>query len=282
MSSQPITRPLLPPKAGYVEVIDENGNHVYKPTPETERRLKQEAEGQALQTSVNQMLVGTRDTAPAPQAALEFNKAVQLFAATLADNETAMIEIATIYPPYQVGTAYKTKDIFSYGVNAVGDPQLYQVLQDHTSAAEWTPDTATSLYKKIGVSGEGVPLWVQPLGATDAYELGDVVLYNGKKYKSLIAANVWSPDAYPAGWELLDDTEPIDPEEPEEPDPEEPTPEPEPDTPTVPEFVQPTGAHDAYKLGDRVLYNGQVYESLMNGNVWSPDAYPAGWKLVTE
>ena len=99
--SQPITRPLLPPKAGYVEVIDENGNHVYKPTPETERRLKQEAEGQALQTSVNQML-GATDTAPAPQAALEFNKAVQLFAATLADNETAMMEIASIYPTYQV------------------------------------------------------------------------------------------------------------------------------------------------------------------------------------
>ena len=278
--SQPITRPLLPPKAGYVEVIDENGNHVYKPTPETERRLKQEAEGQALQTSVNQML-GATDTAPAPQAALEFNKAVQLFAATLADNETAMMEIASIYPAYKVGTAYKTKDIFSYGVNSVGDPQLYQVLQDHTSAAEWTPDTATSLYKKIGISEEGVPFWVQPLGATDAYELGDVVLYNGNKYKSKINANVWSPDAYPAGWELLDDTEPVDPE-PEEPDPEEPTPEPEPDTPDVPEFVQPTGAHDAYKLGDRVLYNGQVYESLMNSNVWSPDAYPAGWKLVTE
>ena len=46
--SQPITRPLLPPKAGYVEVIDENGNHVYKPTPETERRLQEEAKLQEL------------------------------------------------------------------------------------------------------------------------------------------------------------------------------------------------------------------------------------------
>ena len=280
-----VFNPTLPPKAGYVEVIDENGKHVYKPTRETEERLRKEEYAirtqQSVQTSVNQMLVGTRDTTPAPQAALEFNKAVQLFAATLADNETAMMQIASIYPPYEIGIAYKEKDIFSYGVNTVGDPQLYQVLQDHTSAAEWTPDTATSLYKKIGISEEGVPFWVQPLGATDAYELGDVVLYNGKKYKSKIDANVWSPDAYPAGWELLEDTEPTDPE-PEEPDPEEPTPEPEPDTPDVPEFVQPTGAHDAYKLGDRVLYNGQVYESLMDGNVYSPDAYPAGWQLVTE
>ena len=38
-----ITNPLLPPKAGYVEVVDENGNHVYKPTRETQERLELEA-----------------------------------------------------------------------------------------------------------------------------------------------------------------------------------------------------------------------------------------------
>lgn len=59
----------------------------------------------------------------------------------------------------------------------------------------------------------------------------------------------------------------------------EPSPEPEPED--YPVWVQPTGAHDAYQIGDRVHYPGEknpVYESLINGNVWSPDAYPAGWK----
>lgn len=46
------------------------------------------------------------------------------------------------------------------------------------------------------------------------------------------------------------------------------------------EFVQPTGAHDAYNLGDRVSYVGKVYESVINGNVWSPDVYPDGWKEI--
>lgn len=46
------------------------------------------------------------------------------------------------------------------------------------------------------------------------------------------------------------------------------------------EFRQPTGAHDAYNKGDRVLFNGKVYESLMDANTWSPDAYPQGWKVV--
>ena len=44
--------------------------------------------------------------------------------------------------------------------------------------------------------------------------------------------------------------------------------------------MQPTGAHDAYNLGDRVTYSGRIYESIINGNVWSPDVYPDGWKEI--
>lgn len=137
------------------------------------------------------------------QEALELRKAMQIFLGTLdADTQAdAMLEVATVFPKYQVGKAYKVKDVFAYGENSVGDPQLYQVLQDHTSAAEWTPDTAASLYKAIGVTADGYPEWVQPLGASDAYNTGDVVSYNGTLYKSTIDGNVWAPDAYPAGWE---------------------------------------------------------------------------------
>ena len=48
----------------------------------------------------------------------------------------------------------------------------------------------------------------------------------------------------------------------------------------IPEWVQPTGAHDAYNTGDKVIYEGEVYESLINGNTWSPVDYPQGWELV--
>lgn len=47
-----------------------------------------------------------------------------------------------------------------------------------------------------------------------------------------------------------------------------------------PQFVQPTGAHDAYNTGDKVNYNGKKYICQMDNCVWTPDAYPAGWKLV--
>lgn len=53
-------------------------------------------------------------------------------------------------------------------------------------------------------------------------------------------------------------------------------------TEEYPEFVQPSGAHDAYHVGDKITYNGKHYECIYNGCVWTPDAYPAGWKLVEE
>lgn len=56
--------------------------------------------------------------------------------------------------------------------------------------------------------------------------------------------------------------------------------------PTVvgyPVWVQPTGVHDAYKKEDRVHFPSAtdlVYESLIDANVWSPTAYPQGWKKL--
>lgn len=47
-----------------------------------------------------------------------------------------------------------------------------------------------------------------------------------------------------------------------------------------PEFVQPTGAHDCYKKGDKVTFEGRRYISLIDNNSWSPSAYPQGWQLV--
>ncbi|MFA7115570.1 MAG: carbohydrate-binding protein [Candidatus Omnitrophota bacterium] len=44
--------------------------------------------------------------------------------------------------------------------------------------------------------------------------------------------------------------------------------------------MQPTGAHDAYQKGDRVLFEGKTYESLIDANVWSPTSYPQGWKEI--
>lgn len=52
-----------------------------------------------------------------------------------------------------------------------------------------------------------------------------------------------------------------------------------PETEEWPEFVQPSGAHDAYNVGDKISFNGKHYICQMNGCVWSPSDYPQGWTL---
>ena len=134
------------------------------------------------------------------QAAEQMRRALQMFAQSLTDEEA--MEIATVYPTYVVGKLYKAEEMFSYGENKVGDPQLYRVVQEHTSQEDWIPSETPALYTPIGLNDAGYPIFAQPTGSHDAYNTGDIVDYNGVLYKSLIDGNVYAPDAYPAGWEV--------------------------------------------------------------------------------
>ena len=132
-----------------------------------------------------------------------------------------------------------------------------------------------------GVSGwreltsDGTPAeWAQPSGAHDAYKSGERVLYENEVWVSTTDANVWSPGVYGSGWTLENPSADV-PEPPTDPELEEPI-----DPAPVAEYVQPTGGHDAYGLGDRVLFEGQVWESTIPTNTYSPTAYPAGWTRI--
>lgn len=54
--------------------------------------------------------------------------------------------------------------------------------------------------------------------------------------------------------------------------------EPEEPADEWPEYKQPTGAHDAYHVGDRITYKGRRYTCVYDGCVWAPDTYPQGWR----
>lgn len=132
--------------------------------------------------------------------AAQMNRAIQMFTQNLNLPDEQAMEVADLYPEWQEKKAYTVDEILKYGENVDGETQLYKVLQAHTSQADWTPDTAASLYKKVGFTDSGVPVWTQPLGATDAYKKGDIVSHNGQLYVSTVDANVWQPGIY--GWEL--------------------------------------------------------------------------------
>lgn len=89
-----------------------------------------------------------------------------------------------------------------------------------------------------------------------AYAVGDRVKYNGLLYRCVQAhtsQSDWTPDVVPALWVRTSTEE-------------------------WPEWIQPTGAQDAYNKGDKVTYKGEHYICLIDGNVWSPDDYPQGWE----
>ena len=135
------------------------------------------------------------------EQAKAIREAMDVAGATLSDD--LALQCVRLYKPWEVGKQYAVFEFFTYGVNKVGDPQLYKCNQVHTSQADWTPDKTPALYTAVGLDEEGYPIWSQPTGAHDAYNKGDIVDYNGTLYESLIDGNTYSPEAYPSGWKVV-------------------------------------------------------------------------------
>ena len=107
------------------------------------------------------------------------------------DDATALTGVE-LFPPWKL-IAYSVGDRVQY------NGTLYKCVQAHTAQSDWTPDATPALW--VVVTVEEWPEWVQPTGAHDAYNTGDKVSYNGKRYVCTIDANTYAPDVY--GWEIV-------------------------------------------------------------------------------
>ena len=129
------------------------------------------------------------------------NLALAFFAETLSDAQA--LQVPMLFDEFDGnGVAYEV------GKRIVYNGILYKVIQAHTSQAGWNPVDAPSLFAKVineTIDGS-IPEFEQP-DSTNPYMKGDKVIFNGKVYESLIDNNVYSPEAYPAGWkEITSDT----------------------------------------------------------------------------
>ena len=103
--------------------------------------------------------------------------------------------------------------------------------------------------------------WNEQIGA--ALEPGEYINYNGEFYKVLQAHTVqetWTPINAPSLFAkvLVDPTEE-----------------------TRLDWQQPDSTNP-YMAGDKVKFEGKIYQSLIDNNAWSPTAYPDGWQEVIE
>ena len=123
--------------------------------------------------------------------AKQLRQLIEQLAVTL-DDETALTGVE-LFPMWAIGRSYAVGDRAQHG------GVLYKCVQAHTSQADWTPDSTPALW--VTVSLDEYTEWVQPTGAHDAYNKGDKVSYNGKRYVCTIDANSYAPDVY--GWEIV-------------------------------------------------------------------------------
>lgn len=107
------------------------------------------------------------------------------------------------------------------------------------------------------------PLWKEDA----AYEIGMRVRYGNNVYKVLQAHTSqadWTPDVAVSLFAALLVVKTPEGEQVE-----------------IPDWVQPDSTNP-YMTGDKVMFNGLVYESLIDNNSWSPADYPAGWQEIIE
>ena len=112
-------------------------------------------------------------------------------------DEITASENANLFIAWDEHSTYNVNDLRQY------NGKLYKCLQAHIGQAGWTPDVTASLWKELGINENGIAEWSQPISSADAYNTGDEVMFNGVHYRSLIDNNVWSPEAYPQGWEVV-------------------------------------------------------------------------------
>jgi len=132
---------------------------------------------------------------------------------------------------------------------------LVMVRQSHHRTI-YAPEETPALFVVYREDADAVLDWV----VGESIIIGMRRVYGGVEYRCIQAHVIDSPEWTPPAtlgvlWEVH--TEPGD--------------EPQP-------WVQPTGAHDAYNKGDRVTYEGWIWESTIDANVWAPGVY--GWVQI--
>ena len=120
---------------------------------------------------------------------------IEKAALSLSDEDA--LEAVQLFPNWNENAAYLEGDKVNY------EGTLYKCLQAHAAQAAWTPTAAPSLWAKVLIPDENViPEWEQP-DSTNPYMRGDKVMFEGQVYESAIDNNIWSPSAYPAGWQVV-------------------------------------------------------------------------------
>lgn len=192
---------------------------------------------------------------------LNFNKNIEAMIAN------GFKEVINVVPSYDASKQIVKQDGFTEAKDSI---TINYVVEDNPSFQEEQYAIQKNLalcFLAENLSDEQalqVPMLFEEFdGSGVAYKVGKKVIYKGVLYKVIQAhtsQSDWTPDiAVSLFAKVINET--VDG--------------------SIPEFVQP-GSTNPYMKGDKVLFNGKVYESLIDNNVWSPTDYPTGWKEIAD
>lgn len=181
--------------------------------------------------------------------------------------ENGFKEVINVVPSYDANTQVVTRDSYTeddttitvnYVVTAKPLTKEEQLENQRNLALTFFAETLSD------AQALQVPMLFDEFdGNGVAYEVGKRIVFEGVLYKVIQAHTSqaeWTPIAAPSLFaKVINET--IDG--------------------SIPEFEQP-GSTNPYMKGDRVIFNGKVYESLIDNNVYSPSDYPNGWKEIIE
>ena len=244
------------------------------------------------------------------EEAAEFRSSIDAILVTLTDEQAASTPV--LFPVWQPAVTYKINERIRY------NGKLYKVIQEHNSQEGWEPRYAPSLFAALLIDEENntILAWKQP-DSTNGYGLNDKVIHNEIFWISTMDNNVWEPGLtnspwkeYIVNWEngiayalnqkviyenatyislgennttvpaegdswkvFTVEVEAGESENPETPSVENPAPG------IITEWVSAENG-GLYMKGDKVIYENETYESVIDNNVWSPVDYPAGWSKI--
>ena len=126
--------------------------------------------------------------------ALALRAAIVKASASLPDEDA--LNAVELFPAWAVGIECVKGLRYRHGED------LYRCEQTHTTQEDWPPDTTPAMFTRVPKPGE-IPVWRQPTGVQDAYDVGDKVHYPTEQdpiYINNEPANVYAPDVW--GWSL--------------------------------------------------------------------------------
>lgn len=154
-------------------------------------------DSEAIKEQINALVEFSKTIKTKEQIELEnLNKQKEEMQKVIIENtsDEDKLKMLTVFDEWLTGESYKVDNWVRY------NSKLYKVIQAHESQVGWSPDIAVSLFREV-LPPNAIGEWTQPTGSHDTYNIGDKVIFEGFIWCSIIDNNVWSPTAYPQGWE---------------------------------------------------------------------------------